>query len=219
MLLAGQFEFHRPSCFERGKRQNIFDEHFLLAAKAAADSFAEHPHLVERKIEQIGQRAPRQERHLRRGANRQHTIGIDPGDAAMGLQRGVLHPLGCERALIGHGRLCERCRDIAEFAVGFRDDVARRIADAMLRRLVAVDGWRARRNRLCGIDHGGENFIGDLKPAATFLGGGFGLGNHGCNLLPDEADDIVEHFCVFGIHPVFFVPRRREQPVRRVFEG
>ena len=48
LLLAGQFELDRPSGLERGQRQNVLDEHFLLAAEAAADAFAEHPDLVRR---------------------------------------------------------------------------------------------------------------------------------------------------------------------------
>ena len=45
----------------------------------------------------------------------------------MGLQRGMLHALGREGALIGDGRRSERGRDVAEFAMGFGHDVARRI--------------------------------------------------------------------------------------------
>ena len=139
LLLAGQFEFDRPSGLQRGERQNVLDEHLLLAAEAAADAFAEHPHLVGRQIEEVGQRAPRQERHLRAGADVQDAVGIDPGEAAMGFQRGVLDALGGEGALIGDGGLRQRGRDIAEFAVGFGDDIALRIGDAVFRRLVAVD--------------------------------------------------------------------------------
>ena len=53
LLLAGEFEFDRAAGLERGQRQNVLDEHFLLAAEAAADAFAEHPHLVGRQIEEV----------------------------------------------------------------------------------------------------------------------------------------------------------------------
>src|ERR1700674_2540532 len=63
LLFAGEFKFYGASGLERGKRQNILDKHFLLAAKAAADAFAKYPDLVRREIENIRQRASRQERH------------------------------------------------------------------------------------------------------------------------------------------------------------
>ena len=93
LLFPRQFEFDRPAGLQRGQRQNVLDEHFLLAAEAAADALAEHPDLVGRQIEEVGQRAPRQERHLRAGADIEDAVGIDPGEPAMGFQRGMLDPL------------------------------------------------------------------------------------------------------------------------------
>ena len=60
------------------------------------------------RLKQVGQRAPCQERHLRAGADIEDSVGIDPGKAAMGLQRGMLHPLRRERTLIGDGGLRQR---------------------------------------------------------------------------------------------------------------
>ena len=94
LLLAGEFELDRPPGPERGQRENVLDEHLLLAAEAAADALAEHPDLVRCEVENLAQRPPRQERHLRAGAHVEHAGGVDPGEAAMGLQRGVLDPLG-----------------------------------------------------------------------------------------------------------------------------
>src|SRR5947207_14128911 len=99
-FFAGEFKFYGASGLECGKRENILDEHFLLASKTAADALAKHAHLVRREIKDIRQRAPRQERHLRAGADIQDSGGIDPGEAAMGFQRGVLDPLGRERFLV-----------------------------------------------------------------------------------------------------------------------
>ena len=124
MLLAGQFELDRAPGLEGGQRQHILDEHFLLAAETAADPLAERPHLVLGKIEQIRHRAPGQERHLRTRPHIQHAVGVDPGDTAMGFQRGVLNPLCRERSLVGHCRLRQPGGDIAEFAMAFGHDVA-----------------------------------------------------------------------------------------------
>ena len=74
----------------------------------------------------------------------------------MGFQRGMLDALGGERAFIGDGGFGKGGGDVAILAVGFRDDVARCIGDALLRRLVGVKDGRARRDRLRGIDHGGR---------------------------------------------------------------
>ena len=138
----------RPSGLERGQRQNVLDEHFLLAAETAADAFAEHPDLVRREIENIGQRAPRQERHLRAGADVEDAVRIDPGEAAMGFQGGVLDALGGEGAFIGHRGAGKRGCDIAEFAVAFSDDIALRVGDAVLGGLVGMDHRRAGRDGL-----------------------------------------------------------------------
>ena len=105
LLFAGQFELDRSPGLECGKRQNVLDEHFLLAAEAAADAFAKHPYLVGGQIEEIRQRASRQEWHLGARPHIQDAVGTDPGEAAMGFQRGVLNPLGRERSFVGRPRL------------------------------------------------------------------------------------------------------------------
>ena len=49
LFLAGELEFDRAPGLERGQRQDVLDEHFLLAAKTAADTLAEHPDLLGRR--------------------------------------------------------------------------------------------------------------------------------------------------------------------------
>ena len=100
LFFARQFEFDGTAGLQRRQRQNVLDEHFLLAAKAAADALAEHPHLVGRQVKEVGQRAPGQERHLRAGADIEDSVGIDPRQPTMGFQRGVLDPLRREVTLI-----------------------------------------------------------------------------------------------------------------------
>src|SRR5882724_283013 len=58
LFFAGEFKFYRASGLERGKRQNILDEHFLLAAKTAADALAKYPDFFRCEIKDIRQRAP-----------------------------------------------------------------------------------------------------------------------------------------------------------------
>ena len=45
---------HRPPGVQRGEGDQILGDHFLLAAEAAADPFAEHAQLVGTQIEQVG---------------------------------------------------------------------------------------------------------------------------------------------------------------------
>ncbi len=219
MFFAGEFKFYRPSCPDGGQGKNVFDEHFLFAAKTAADAFAEHPDLVRREVKNFRQRAQRQEWYLRAGTHVQDAGRIDPGEPAMGFQGGVLDALGGERSLVGDRGLGQGPGDIAILAMGFRHDVALRIRDAMVRRLVGVEPGRARCDRLRRIDHIRQNVVVDLEAAAAFLRGGLGFRDHGGDLLTDEADDIVQHAGVVRIHPGLLVPRGREQPVRRIFEG
>ena len=82
-------------------------------------------------MEQVGQRAPRQEWDLRAGADIEDFIGIDPSETAMGFQRGVLHPLRRERTLIGDRGVRQRSRDVAEFAMDFGHDIATCVRDAV----------------------------------------------------------------------------------------
>ena len=129
-------------------------------------------------------------------------VGIDPGEPAMGFERRVLDALGGEGALIGDGGLRQRGRDVAIFTMLFGDDVAPRIGDAVFRRLVAVNDRCARCDRQRRIEHRRQDLVVDLEAAAALFGGGFGLRDDSGDLLPDEADDVVEHAGVVGVHPV-----------------
>src|SRR5207248_5947809 len=103
LLFAGELELDRPAGLERGECQDILDEHFLLAAEAAANALAKYPDLFRSQLENIGKRTPRQERYLRAGTDVQYAGRIDPGEAAMRLQCSMLDPLRGERSLIGDG--------------------------------------------------------------------------------------------------------------------
>src|SRR5437868_11798387 len=137
LLLAGKLELDRPAGLERRECQDILDEHFLLAAEAAAHALAKHTDLFRSQLENIDERTPRQERYLRGGTDMQNARRIDPGEAAMRLQCSVLDPLRGERSFIGDGGVRKRCCDIAVFAMGFRHDVAWAVGNAMRNRLVA----------------------------------------------------------------------------------
>ena len=69
LLLPRELQLDRPAGPQRRQRDDVLDQHLLLAAEAAADALAEHPHLGRVEIEQIAQRPAGQERHLRAGAD------------------------------------------------------------------------------------------------------------------------------------------------------
>src|SRR5882724_7974138 len=211
LFFAGEFKLDRAAGLDGGECENILDEHFLLAAEAAADALAKHPDPVRRETKKLRQRAVRQERHLRAGAYVQDAGGIDPGEAAMGFQSGVLDTLRRERSLVGSSGLREGGSDIAELTVGLRHDVALPVCDPLLRRLVAVDQGRAWCNRRGWIEHIRQNVVIDREAAAALFGSGFRLGDDGGYLLSDETDDIVQHAGVVRVHPGPLVPRRGEQ--------
>ncbi|MGY4357638.1 hypothetical protein ACVW0J_004131 [Bradyrhizobium sp. i1.7.7] len=216
LLLAGQLQLDRSSGLERRERQNVLDEHLLLAAKAAADAFAEHADLVQGKPKDVRQRAACQERHLRGGTDIEHAGSIEPGEAAMGLQRGVLHAMTVEGRLIGDGRRRECRRHVAVFAMGLRREVTLGIGDAVRGGAVRMNDRCTRRHRLLRIDQRRQDFVIDLQPPARLLGGGLALGDDGGDLLADEADDVIEDAGILRIHPVLLMPRRRDQHRRRI---
>ncbi|MGY4503057.1 hypothetical protein ACVWYH_007014 [Bradyrhizobium sp. GM24.11] len=216
LLLAGELELDRPTGLQRGQRQNVLNEHLLLPAKTAADALAEHADLVQGKLEHVRERAPGQERHLRRGADVEDTCIIEPGEATMGLQRRMLHTVTVEGGLVSDSRRSKRCCDVAELAMRFRNEIALRVRNAVRAGPIGMNERSARRHRLFGIDQRRQDLVVDLQPSASLLGSAFTLGDHGCDLLADEAHDVIEDAGVLGVHPVLLVPCRREQHRGRI---
>jgi len=73
-------------------------------------------------------------------------------------------------------------------------------------------------NRQGRIEHIRQNVVIDREAAAALFGSGF-VSATTRYLLSDETDDIVQHAGVVRVHPGPLVPRRGEQPIRRVFEA
>jgi len=64
LLFAGIFPFHRPARGQCGKNTKIFGDHFLFAAKTAADAFSEDVHITTGQSEQMAQLLLDDERRL-----------------------------------------------------------------------------------------------------------------------------------------------------------
>ncbi len=94
LLLAGEFELDRLPGLQHGERDDVFDQHLLLGAKAAADPLAEHADFCRIEIEQRRHSARRArngvcvlERMLRRSRF------VEPAEGAVRFQVRVLHSL------------------------------------------------------------------------------------------------------------------------------
>ena len=71
----------------------VLGEHLLLATKAAADAFGEHPHPIRGKPEHPGHLVADQKRHLRTGPQHQPAVVVDVADRGVSLQMHVLNSL------------------------------------------------------------------------------------------------------------------------------
>ena len=212
LLLAGELELDRPPGPQRRQRDDVLDQHFLLAAEAAADPLAVDPHPGGIEAEQGAQGAPGQERGLRARTHVEATGVIEPGDCAVGFEMGVLDALGDVGSLVDEIGLRETPLDIADVAVDLGEDIARGIEDARLRPVV-VDDRRARRHRLFGIEHRREHLVVHHEATAAFLRGGFAVGDDCGDPLAGTAHDVVEDDGVVGIVMVVLVTRGGEAAV------
>ena len=64
-----------------------------------------------------------------------------------------------------------------------------------------------------------QYLVFDLDASTGFFGRSFTFRNHGRDLLPDEAHDVVKHARVVRVHPRLFVLCGREQLLRRIVMG
>ena len=132
----------------------------------------------------------------------------------------VLHALRRERAFISHGGGRQSAAATSPNSPCVSAAILRcRIGDAILGRLAGMDHRRALGDRCCRIDHMRQYLVSHLEAPAAFFGGAFAGRHHRRDFLADKPHDIVEHAGIVGVHPVFLVPRGREQFLRRVLVG
>ena len=149
LIGARELVAHRHAEAQHRQRHQILGEHLLLGAEAAADPLGEHLHIVGTETEDVAQLFSDEEGHLRAGADDQTAVLVTPTRATVRLQMHMLHTLGLpappdHRATRGFG-VGDAGRDIADLAVQFGDQVARRVRDPCLRPLVVVQKGRTRR--------------------------------------------------------------------------
>ena len=194
LLGAGEFQLHRAPQFQRGERHDVLGEDFLLAAEAAAHPSRDHPDPVLGEVEDPAQGAPDQEGHLAGGADLEPAVVVDQGDGGVGLQGGVLHPLGAVGLLVDEIRGGEGRGDVAQFGVQLGHDVLFRPADAGRRGvLVAVDQRRAGAHGVLRGEHGIQHLVLHFERPDAGFRRGHAVRDDGGDPLPDEPDHVVEH--------------------------
>ena len=217
LLFSGVLQLDGPTRLQRSKNENVLDEHFLLAAEAAAEALAIDAKLLVRQIEYAAQFATCQERRLRRRTEVQATRLVEPGDTAMGLKRGMLHALTCECALVNRKCFGKPRVNIANLVVHFRNDIAGRVCNPACAAVLVVYHRRSSLERKLRIKNGWQDFEDNVDTAASFLGGSFAVRDDRRDALADMTDDVVKHARVIGIRRDVFVSCSREEALWRIF--
>ena len=97
----------------------------------------------------------------------------------------------------------EALLDTAELAMNVDIDVVAK-GHAFFSCRIGAPGSMA----ISGSNTGGQELVVDLEQAAGFFRRALGLGHDGGDPLADEADNIVEHVGVVGIHEMILMGRR-----------
>src|SRR6266481_2843094 len=161
LFFASEFQFHRTAGLERRERADIFGQHFLLSAEAAADPLAKDADTVWHQAEKETELLVGDVRSLAAGADVEPIV-VEPRDRAVRLEVRMLHAMRGVSALVNDIRRLESSLDVADSAVNLKQDILRGPADARVGALV-VDNRRSLARRLFGIEDRGQNFVVDLQ--------------------------------------------------------
>jgi hypothetical protein len=129
------------------RRDEVLGEHLLLATESAPEAGRVHAHAVAVQAEDVRDLVARQKRHLRRGAQHQAAVVVEPADRAVGLQLRVRDPRGLPRPGHRHGARGQGGLELGGVGPGVhaRDDVALRFVDAVGGRAVGMQQRPGRR--------------------------------------------------------------------------
>ena len=218
LLLAGVLKAHRPAGRQGQMGAEVFDQHLLLAAKAAADARLDHPDLAQGQTKQRRHHAPHVERHLGAGANHQPVVLIPPRQHDVRLDRRLLHLLHRVLALEDMGGLGQCGLHVAVIDMQVVDEVALRI--------VNFDGVRLimhfRRAGLHGchrVKHGGQHLVLDLDQLQRLLQDLGRLGGDDGDAVADMAHLVVQADLVVGRRVGIALPARGIDHARHIHVG
>ncbi|CAH0267232.1 hypothetical protein SRABI128_03297 [Microbacterium sp. Bi128] len=197
---------HRATELEHRERREVFGEELLLATEAAADPVREHADAVALEAEDVREFVAGEERHLRRRAEDEAALVVEPPDGSVRLERRVCDarrtPLAAHRGVArGEGFV-----DVAAVAgVEAGDDVAVGRHHPLLGGAVGVQQGSAGAARVLGIEDGGEHGVLHADRAAAGIRGLRRLGHDRGDPLAHVPHDVVEHARVVGIVGAVFV--------------
>ncbi len=115
----------------------------------------------------------------------------------------VLRSRGRISHLVNGVGLLEAPLDIAKLTMNVDIDVVTKGHALLL-----VQDRRARLHRNFWIEHRRQELVFHLEQAAGGFRGALGIGHDGGDPLADEADNIVEHVGIVGIHEMILMGRR-----------
>ena len=211
LVLARPFPLHGTTDLHRGEQDEVFRDHLLLAAEAAADALGEDVEVAGPEAHQVAELLLGRERSLGAGADVPAPVLALPGDRTVRLEMDVLHA----RRRIGHlvdgvGFL-EALGDVADLAMQVAVDIAA-VGDDVLVVQKRGTGFHCKDR----IEDGREEFILDPERETSGFRRAFALRNHRGDALSGEAHDIVEHVGVVGIDEMILVQCGAVEPPRHV---
>ena len=168
LLLPGVFKLHRSPGGNRQVGAEVFDEHLLLAAEAAADAGFHHPDAAHGQAEQGRNHPPHVEGNLRAGADDQPVVLVPVGEDDVGFDAGLLHLMHPVFALVDEVGLGQRGLDVVVLHVEFDGDVAGRVVNLHRVGLVVDDG-RAVGHCLFRAEDCGQNLVLDANQFQRLL--------------------------------------------------
>ena len=108
---------------------NIFQQHFLLDAEAAANAWLDDPNLAYRQPQKRGDHTPGMERYLGAGADDQSLIFVPPTDGDVRFDGRLLYLMDIISALKNMVGFFEALLHVAQIGFDVMDDVAVGIVD------------------------------------------------------------------------------------------
>ena len=181
---------------------DVFDQHLLLRAEAAADPGLDHPDVLDLPVEQRSDHPTGVERHLGRRADHHAFVLVEPRDRDVRLDRALLDLVDPEGLLehpvtvrLGGG---DRRVDIAALGGDVVDDVAVAVVDLDGVGFV-VDDRRTRQHRLALVENRRQDLVGDVDQSAGLLGDVDALGRDDCDPVADVAHLVVEAHLVVRV--------------------
>ncbi len=193
LFFAGGFVEHRPAGGDGQVGGHVFDEHFLLAAKTAADARLDDADALDRQAEHRREHAAHVEGHLRGRADDQPVVFIPPGDGHVRFDVRLLHLGHFVHAFehpVGFG---EAFFHVADVDADFGGQVAAGVAvgEVDVFRLV-VDDRRARLEGFFRVEDGRQFFVFHVNQRQGLLGDFGCFGGHEGHPVADETHLVVQ---------------------------